>query len=118
MLLNTHLYADEMAEQVVIALNTIPDILEYKNSQAPYSKLLNRLSSKIQDRMVFHYYPAVRAAKAFNEEESDCLFPGSTMAAENEQPRIQSQPVNYAKAFFSLLLPCSPLRSSAKPLRN
>ena len=88
-------------EHALIALNEIPGLLEKRDAQLPYNKVLASLNMKIETNLEYSYYPASRTSFVFNKKRSLCMFPASlTSNLDNKDALIETIPLNVAQAFF------------------
>ncbi|GAA0857387.1 hypothetical protein [Aliiglaciecola litoralis] len=93
------------ADDVSLAINEIPDILEESKPEGEYALLLFKLQQMSSFDLKPTFLPISRAGKMFDEHKVDCLFPSSLNVYGSKGEAIQSLALNTAHAYLISLKP-------------
>jgi ABC-type amino acid transport substrate-binding protein len=86
------------AQQVKLALTTIPHVLEHDVSDAPYNKLVSEILAKTKHNIYTEFMPSARANLLLNQQKLDCIFPIIPTQTRSIKTK-QSVPINGIRAY-------------------
>lgn len=90
----------DLPKKVKISVYRIEGLLEYKQHKLPFNQILNVLSQRISTKIDYQFYYPLRAVELFDNNETDCLFPGSILVYDLKSPPVETTPIQTAKAYF------------------
>lgn len=92
------------AEHIKLALTSIPKVLEYRNSEAPYNQLVSHLEQQLNMPMELLFMPSSRSNQLLDSRKIDCVMPivpGNNRKSET----FLSTPINGIRAYLFSIPP-------------
>jgi hypothetical protein len=93
----------ELPKKLKVSVYQIEGLLEFKKQQLPFNQILNMVDQRISTKFDYQFYYPLRAVEVFDDNEADCMFPGSVLVYDLKSPPLESIPLQTAEAYFIAL---------------